>query len=85
MSFLIAYDIKDDKRLRKIAKYTESKALRIQLSLYLLENIKKKEFIDLIHKLKNMIDEEDDLRIYKIDLKKTIYFESNKNIKKMII
>jgi CRISPR-associated protein Cas2 len=85
MSFLIAYDIKDDKRLRKIAKYTESKALRIQLSLYLLENIKKKEFIDLIHKLKNMMDEEDDLRIYKIDLKKTIYFESNKDIKKMII
>ena len=85
MSFLIAYDIKDDKRLRKIAKYTESKALRIQLSLYLLENIKKKEFIDLIHKLKNMIDEEDDLRIYKVDLKKIIYFESNKDIKKMII
>ena len=85
MSFLIAYDIKDDKRLRKIAKYTESKALRIQLSLYLLENIKKKEFIDLIHKLKNMMDEEDDLRIYKVDLKKTIYFESNKDIKKMII
>jgi CRISPR-associated protein Cas2 len=85
MSFLIAYDIKDNKRLRKIAKYTENKALRIQLSLYLLENIKKKEFIDLIHKLKNMMDEEDDLRIYKVDLKKTIYFESNKDIKKLII
>ena len=43
MSFLIAYDIKDNKRLRKIAKYTENKALRIQLSLYLLENIIKEK------------------------------------------
>jgi len=83
MKFLISYDIKDDKRLRKIAKYLENRALRIQFSIYILENPKKNEFKDMILKLKELMEDEDDIRIYKIDNEKTI--EINSDIKYLII
>jgi len=83
MKFLISYDIKDDKRLRKIAKYLENRALRIQFSIYILENPKKNEFKDMIKKLKELMEDEDDIRIYKIDNEKTI--EINSDIKYLII
>jgi CRISPR-associated endonuclease Cas2 len=35
MKFLIAYDVADDKRLRKVAKYFERYALRVQRSVFL--------------------------------------------------
>jgi CRISPR-associated endonuclease Cas2 len=83
MKFLISYDIRDDKRLRQIAKYLESRALRIQFSIYLLENPKKHEFLQIIEKLKEMMEDEDDIRIYKIDMDKTI--KINSDIKYLII
>jgi CRISPR-associated endonuclease Cas2 len=44
MSFVIAYDIKDDKRLRKIAKFMEKEAIRIQLSVFFLRELQKMIF-----------------------------------------
>jgi CRISPR-associated endonuclease Cas2 len=83
MKFLISYDIRDDKRLRQIAKYLENRVLRIQFSIYLLENPKKHEFLQIIEKLKEMMEDEDDIRIYKIDMDKTI--KINSDIKYLII
>ena len=65
--FIISYDIADSKRLRKISKIMEKKALRIQYSIYILYDATKKEAIDLVSHLDKIYDEkEDDIRIYKI-------------------
>ena len=45
MSFVIAYDIKDDKRLRKIAKFMEKEAIRIQLSVFFLREATKDDIL----------------------------------------
>jgi len=83
MKFLITYDIRNNKRLKQIAKYLENRALRIQFSIYLLENPKKHEFIQIIEKLKEMMEDEDDIRLYKINRDKTI--EINSEINYLII
>ena len=65
--FLICYDIRDEKRLRKIAKIIEADAIRIQRSVYFYEQMSKKELDILIKKVLEFFDEEvDDLRIYTI-------------------
>jgi len=65
--FIIAYDIADPKRLRKIAKILEKKALRIQYSIYILYNATEQEAINLVRSLDKIYNEkEDDIRIYKI-------------------
>jgi CRISPR-associated endonuclease Cas2 len=40
---VIAYDIRDEKRLRKIAKLMQSYAIRIQLSVFLLPKATKND------------------------------------------
>jgi CRISPR-associated protein Cas2 len=65
--YLIAYDITEAKRLRKIAKYLEREAFRIQKSLYLLSSVSKKELSVIISNIEKLIDAEcDDVRIYGI-------------------
>lgn len=65
--FIIAYDIADPKRLRKIAKILEKKALRIQYSIYILYDATEQEAINLVRSLDKIYNEkEDDIRIYKI-------------------
>ena len=65
--FIIAYDIADPKRLRKIAKILEKKVLRIQYSIYILYDATEQEAINLVRSLDKIYNEkEDDIRIYKI-------------------
>lgn len=65
--FLICYDITDKKRLSKIAKLVERRALRIQRSVYFYEQVTKAELMVLVDKVLTILDKEaDDLRIYTI-------------------
>jgi len=65
--FIICYDIADKKRLSKIAKLVERRALRIQRSVYFYEQVSKVELMVLVDKVLNILDKEaDDLRIYTI-------------------
>ncbi len=68
--FLICYDISDKKRLQKIGKLVEKKALRIQKSIYLFDKVTKDELNQLVENIMKVFDEKkDDLRIYKIENK----------------
>ena len=48
--YLICYDISDERRLAKLARYLEKVSLRIQYSIFLLPKTTTKE-------LQNIIDE----------------------------
>ncbi len=66
-NFILAYDIADSKRLRKIAKIVEKEAIRIQFSIFLLPKFTKPELLELLDKILKIYNEnEDDIRIYKI-------------------
>jgi len=82
MNFVICYDISDEKKLKKIAKFLENRAIRVQYSLYFLPKPKKEEFRKIVIFLDEMKSDEDDVRIYKINLNKTL---SSHNIKHLII
>lgn len=65
--FILAYDIADNKRLRKIAKVLEKEAIRIQFSIFLLPKFTKPELTMLLDKILKIYNEnEDDIRVYKI-------------------
>lgn len=65
--FVVAYDIADEKRLRKIAKVMEKKAIRFQYSLFLVEGATKEEVTALVKKIVDLFNEkEDDIRLYRI-------------------
>ena len=66
-NFIISYDISNDKRLRKIAKLLEKKAIRIQYSVFYLPNATKEELHNILNKLLKLYNEkEDDIRVYNI-------------------
>ena len=66
-NYLICYDISDEKRLAKLAKYIEKVAFRIQYSIYYLPAPNQKELQEIQEKIKELIDQkEDDVRIYTI-------------------
>ena len=74
--FIIAYDIVDEKRLQKIARYLEKEALRIQYSIYYIKA--KKEILKaIIDNLIELMDEEDDIRIYRVDFKKSLFLKND--------
>jgi CRISPR-associated protein Cas2 len=65
--FIIAYDIADVKRLRKIAKVVEKKAMRIQYSIYIFYDATQKELTSLLDAICKIYDEKyDDIRVYKV-------------------
>jgi len=74
--FLVCYDISDEKRLRKIAKLLEKISIRIQKSVFLYKNASKKNLKNLLVDLNNLIDQEDDVRIYQIDIYKSMHFNN---------
>ncbi len=66
-NYLICYDISDEKRLAKVAKYLEKVAFRIQYSIYYLQSPNAQEFLEIQEELKLRINEkEDDVKIYTI-------------------
>ncbi|WP_418186819.1 CRISPR-associated endonuclease Cas2 [Aliarcobacter lanthieri] len=75
--YLICYDIADKKRLVKISKLLERTAARIQYSIYFYPKVAKESINELKDKLNELINqEEDDIRIYKIDIKNSIHLKS---------
>ncbi len=64
MFFVVSYDIADDKRRNKVARYLEDYGTRVQYSVF--EVICEKEMMDkIIDELNEMIDtNEDSIRIY---------------------
>lgn len=66
-SYVICYDISDEKRLVKLAKLLEQEAFRIQKSIFVLWEATENELLALVQKIKTIIDQEhDDVRVYAI-------------------
>lgn len=66
MFYIISYDIVDDKRRTKLAKYLESVAVRVQKSVFEAD-WNQKILYTVIEKIKRFINEEEDtLRIYRL-------------------
>jgi len=83
MNLIISYDISDEKRLRKVAKYLEKVSLRVQYSVFLFPNPKREHLQKVIRDLVKMIgEEEDSIKVYKFSMK---YAISNYEIEKFIV
>jgi CRISPR-associated protein Cas2 len=80
-NYLICYDISDDKRLRKTAKILEQSSQRIQKSIYVYQTGLKKELQNLIEQINDTISDEDDVRIYKIDINSSLSINSAIDLK----
>jgi len=85
-NFIISYDIAEQKRLRKIAKKLEHVAIRIQYSIFLYIDATQQEIYELIENIKEIIkDDEDDVRIYHIDINRSLCINTAVNLKSPII
>jgi CRISPR-associated protein Cas2 len=83
--YIVSYDICDRKRLAKLAKLLEKIAIRIQKSIFLLK-ASKNELLGLINSIKDIINEEqDDVRIYKINIEKSLHLASATDLKNPMI
>jgi len=77
LDFLVCYDIADEKRLKKIAKYMEKNSTRIQNSVFLYPKVTKERLLNLVEKLQKLINhDEDDVRIYLVDIKHSLRLKS---------
>ena len=74
--FIIAYDIVDKKRLAKIAKFLEKDCMRIQYSLFYIKT-KKEVLKNIVENLMELMEEDDDIRIYRVELKKSLFLKNN--------
>lgn len=80
--FVVCYDIADVKRLRKISKCMEKKAFRIQKSLFFYPKATQSNIFELVDELNAILDEnEDDIRIYHVDVKNSIALQSGIDLK----
>lgn len=71
--FIISYDIADHKRLSKVAKCLEKHAFRIQKSVFFYPQALQSDIFALVSELEEIIDqEEDDIRIYHVDVKNSL-------------
>jgi CRISPR-associated protein Cas2 len=82
MNVIISYDIRDEKRIRKVAKYLEGVSIRLQYSVFMLVNPKKEELQKIILEVIKLIEKEDSVKVYKFDINKAI---ANYEIKDFII
>jgi CRISPR-associated protein Cas2 len=82
IDFVIAYDIANPKRLRKVARVLESTSIRIQKSIFFYPNASKDDITKLCEKLETIINkEEDDIRIYNVNKKNSISLKSAIDLK----
>jgi len=66
-TFILCYDIANEKRLAKIGRKTEKEAMRIQRSIYYIEQMSQHELYEFLAPIIALLDkEQDDLRLYKI-------------------
>lgn len=64
--WLLAYDIREPRRLSRVCRYLSVEATRLQYSVYLLKG-GRHQIEPIIQRVKNLIDEKnDDVRIYPI-------------------
>jgi len=69
---VICYDISDDKRLNKLAKFLEEKGIRVQKSVFELD-VSMQKANKLFEELKELIDDEyDKLFLFKVGKKEDI-------------
>jgi len=81
-NFLICYDISDEKRLAKVAKELEKVSIRIQKSIFFYPEASKDEITSLVVSLEEIIEkDEDDIRIYKIDINHSLNLKSGIDLK----
>lgn len=82
-NFLICYDIADAKRLSKVAKSLEKEAIRIQKSIFYYMQATKEDIKEMVSTLELIIcKDEDDIRIYKVDIYSSLHLKSAINLKK---
>ncbi len=62
MKFVICYDIANNKRLQKVSKFLEKRAIRVQYSIFEMEG-DKKVIKEIMKDLEALLDKEQD-RIY---------------------
>lgn len=60
---LISFDIRDDKRRRKVVKILEHYGVRVQYSVFEL-SVSESKIIDIKNKIKGIIDNVDNVRYY---------------------
>ena len=65
MKWIIAYDIRDKRRLQKVYRHLRGYAFHLQNSVFLL-NGERGLFDECLTKLKTIIATEDDIRIYEL-------------------
>jgi CRISPR-associated protein Cas2 len=81
-NFVVGYDIASSKRLRQVAKLLESRGVRMQYSLFIYHDVEKEEITHLVDEMIKIIDkEEDDVRIYRVDMKSSLSLGSGFDLK----
>ncbi|MEA3522725.1 MAG: CRISPR-associated endonuclease Cas2 [Campylobacterota bacterium] len=82
-NFLICYDIANPKRLARVAKTLEKVSIRIQKSQFYSMDTTKEECINIVKKLEEIINnDEDDVRIYKVDKHSSVHLNGGINLLK---
>ena len=66
MRWIIAYDIRDKRRLQKVYRHLCGYAFHLQNSVFLLQG-ERSLFDECLTKLKTLIAQEDDIRIYELE------------------
>ena len=65
--YIVSYDIRNNKRLAKLAQNLEKEAMRIQKSVFLLSSVSNDQLLGIIDMINAIIDSEsDDVRIYTV-------------------
>lgn len=81
-NFIISYDMADAKRLSKIAKLLEKISIRIQKSIFYYSDVTKDDIKSIVKNIEEIIDEkEDDVRIYKVDINRSLNLNSAIDLK----
>jgi CRISPR-associated protein Cas2 len=82
-NFLICYDIADPKRLAKIAKNLEKVSIRIQKSIFYYVEATARDIEQTVMMIEQIINnDEDDVRVYKIDKNSSINLKKGIDLKK---
>jgi len=85
MNFVITYDIADEKRLIRVSKFLEKFAIRIEYSVFFVE-AERKKIMFIIKEIKKIINKkEDDVRVYRINLAKSIVLKNAIDVKKLLV
>jgi CRISPR-associated protein Cas2 len=86
LDFIICYDISNPARLRKISRLLEKVAIRIQKSIFFYPKCSSQNLSLIIEQIEKIIDQnQDDVRIYKVYVNKSINLRSAIDLKYPII